>query len=457
MNEVLAFIEKNYDNFLEELKDYIRIPSISALSEHKDDMIKCANFAADKLKAAGMENVRLIETEGNPLVYAEWLHAENKPTILVYGHYDVQPVDPIELWESDPFEPVIKDGKIWARGADDDKGQSFIHIKSIEAFMKTKKELPLNVKVILEGEEEVGSESLTKFLNEENSKEILKCDAILISDTSLYDDDIPTINYGLRGLTFMEIELTGPNRDLHSGSFGGAVANPINELAKLIAKLTDENNKITIPGFYDSVQELTNEEKENFLNLNFSDEKFAKELNVEQLQGEKGFSTLERLWTRPTLDCNGIVGGFTGEGAKTVLPSKASAKISMRLVPNQDPKEIAKLFTDYVESLCPKSMKIKVTEMHGGRAVVVPLNEKAIKAASEAVSKVFGKKTVYTREGGSIPIVVEFMTQLNAPAVLMGMGLETDNIHSPNEHFKVDSFNKGILCSAHFMDIFSKI
>jgi acetylornithine deacetylase/succinyl-diaminopimelate desuccinylase-like protein len=454
MKEVVNYIQKNKDNYIEELKEYLRIQSISTLKSHKKDMKTCAKFVANKLKVAGMNNVKIIPTDGNSLVYGEWMKAPGKPTVLIYGHYDVQPVDPIELWNSDPFEPVIKDGKIWARGADDNKGQNFVHIKSVEAFMKTKGKLPLNVKFLIEGEEEVGSTNLEIFLKK--NKKMLKCDAVLISDTSLYADGVPTINYGLRGLAYMEVEITGPNRDLHSGSFGGAFANPINELAKLISKLHDKNNKVTIPNFYKDVLPFTKKEIENIKSLKFSESKYAKEYGVKELQGEKGFNTLQRLWGRPTLDCNGIYGGYTEPGAKTVLPSKATAKISMRLVPNQDPKKIAKEFTKYVKSLVPKSVKIKVTDMHGGSPVVIPLDDPAIIAASKATTKAFGKKTVYTREGGSIPIVVEFVKQLKAPAVLMGLGLDTDNIHSPNEHFSLKSFELGTLSSAYFFDEFSK-
>ncbi len=455
MKKVIDFVKANNNRYIEELKDYLRIPSISTLPAHKKDMKTCANFVAKKLKEAGMKNVKLIPTKGNPLVYGEWLGAPGKPTVLIYGHYDVQPVDPLEEWDSDPFEPVIKDGKIWARGADDNKGQNFVHIKSVEAYMKTEKKLPLNVKFLIEGEEEVGGENIELFLKK--NKKLLKCDAVLISDTSMYAPGIPTINYGLRGLTYMEVEVTGPNRDLHSGSFGGAVANPINELAKIIAKLHNKDGKVTIPNFYSKVKKLTKKEKENIKRLRFSDKKFAKELGVKELYGEKGYSTLERLWARPTLDCNGIVGGFTEEGAKTVLPSKASAKISMRLVPDQDPNEIAREFTKYVKSLAPKSIKIKVKAMHGAYPVVIPLEDPAIVAAAKATSKAFGKKTVFTREGGSIPIVVDFVQQLNAPAVLMGFGLDTDNIHSPNEHFSLDTFHLGIISSIYFFDEFSKI
>lgn len=455
MKDVINFIEKNKNNYIDELKDYLRIPSISTLSANKKDMLTCAKFVSAKLKDAGMNNIKIIKTDGHPLVYGEWLKAPGKPTVLIYGHYDVQPVDPLNLWKSDPFEPVIKNNKIWARGANDNKGQNFVHLKSVEAYMKTLGKLPLNVKFLIEGEEEIGSSNLEKFLKQ--NKKLLKCDSVLISDTSLYAEGVPTINYGLRGLTYLEVELTGPNKDLHSGSFGGSVANPINELAKLISKLQDKNGKATIPNFYKDVVPFTKKEKQNIVDLKFSETNYARELGVRELQGEKGYNTLERLWGRPTLDCNGIFGGFTEEGAKTVLPSKATAKISMRLVPNQDPKKIAKEFTKYVKTLVPKGIKIKVTEMHGGSPVVIPLDDPAIKAASNATTKAFGKKTVYTREGGSIPIVVEFVKQLKAPAVLMGLGLDSDNIHSPNEHFSLKSFELGIKSSAYFFDEYSKI
>jgi len=400
-----------------------------------------------------MENVKIIETKGHPLVYADWLNAPGKPTVLIYGHYDVQPVDPINLWDSPPFEPTIKDGKIYARGATDDKGQMFMHIKSVEAFMKTKGSLPLNVKFIIEGEEEIGSGNLEEFVGK--NQELLKCDSVLISDTSLYGPGIPTLTYGLRGLCYMEVEVTGPNRDLHSGTFGGGVDNPINVLAEMISKLKDTSGKIKIPGFYDSVIKLTKKERENFKALPFSEKKYAQELGVKQLNGEKGFSTLERVWARPTLDCNGIFGGFTGEGAKTVLPSKATAKISMRLVPNQDPKKISKLFKSYITKVAPKTVKINIKDLHGAYPIATSLDDKATLAAANALSKVFGKKTVFMREGGSIPIVVVFAKKLKASPVLMGMGLNTENLHSPNEHFNLNHFHLGILSSARFLDEFS--
>ena len=455
MEKVIKYIKSNTDNYINQLEDYLRIPSISTSSKNKSDLQKCAKFVADQLKSAGMKKVKIIPTAGHPLVYGELIQDKKLPTVLIYGHYDVQPVDPLELWKSPPFEPQIKGGKIWARGANDNKGQNFVHIKSVEAFKKTGTKLPVNVKYIIEGEEEIGSENLEKFLK--TNQKLLSCDAVMISDTSLFAPNVPTINYGLRGLCYMEVEVTGPNRDLHSGSFGGAVANPINVLAEMIAKLHDKNGKITIPNFYKNVKRLTSKERENYKKLKFSDAAFAKELNVPQLYGEKGYSTLERLSGRPTLDCNGIYGGYMEEGAKTVLPSKATAKISMRLVPDQDPKVIAKEFTKYIKKIAPKSVRVKVREMHGGLPIVIPLDSPAMKAAAKAASKAFGKETVFTREGGSIPIVVQFAKQLKAPTILMGLGLDTDNIHSPNEHFSLSSFKKGILASAYFLDEFAKI
>ncbi len=454
MEAVINYIKENNANYISELIDYLKIPSISTLEENKRDMQKCASFVADKLKDAGMDRVEIFQTAGHPLVYGEWLGAPGQPTVLFYGHYDVQPVDPLDLWDSPPFEPVIKDGKIWGRGTSDDKGQNFVHIKSVEAFFKTTGRLPVNVKFILEGEEEIGSEHFSEFLKEK--KELLKCDTVVISDTSLYGEGIPTIGYGLRGLCYMEIEVTAANRDLHSGTFGGGVANPINELAKIIAKLHDKNGKITIPKFYDDVIPLTKKERENFKRLKFSDKAYAKELGLKELQGEKGYSTLERVWARPTLDSNGIVGGYTEKGAKTVLPSKATAKISMRLVPNQTPDKVAKLFTNYIKALAPKSVKVEVRNLHGAYPVVVSLDSPAMVAASNALAKAFKKKTVFTREGGSIGVVVDFVKQLKVPAILMGLGLDSENIHSPNEHFSLKSFELGIMSSAYFLDEFAK-
>ncbi|AFH48502.1 Acetylornithine deacetylase-like protein [Ignavibacterium album JCM 16511] len=455
MKEVIDFIDSNYERYLDELKEFLRIPSISTLPEHSRDMQTAAEFVAAKLKDAGMNKVEIFQTEGHPLVYAEWLGAPGKPTVLIYGHYDVQPVDPIELWESPPFEPTIKGDNIYARGATDDKGQMFVHIKSVEAYFKTYGSLPLNVKFIIEGEEEIGSSNLTSFLK--NNVELLKADAVLISDTSLYDVGVPTITYGLRGLAYMEVEVVGPNRDLHSGTYGGAVPNPINILAEMIAKLKDKDAKITITGFYKDVLKLTKEERQNFKALKFSEKEFARSIGIKKSVGEKGYSVLERIWARPTLDCNGIVGGFTGQGAKTVIPSKASAKISMRLVPNQDPKKIEKLFTKYIKQIAPDYVNVKVTSIHGGYPVLAPLDHKATKAAARAMSKAFGKKTIFMREGGSIPIVVDFANRLKACPVLMGLGLDSENLHSPNEHFNLNHFKLGIKSSAYFLDEFSRV
>lgn len=452
MDNIKKFVSENKERFIEELKDYIKIPSISTDPERKDDVKNCAIFVENMIKKAGIEKTRIYETDGHPIVYGEWEQSKELPTVLIYGHYDVQPVDPLDLWETPPFEGIVKDGEIFARGANDNKGQNFVHIKSIETLFSTENGLPVNIKFVIEGEEEIGSGNLYKFL--EQQSELLKCDAVLISDTSLYAKGIPTIGYGLRGLAYLEVEVRGANRDLHSGAFGGAVANPINELSRMISKLINEDGVIQIPGMYDDVIELTDFEKKNITSLNFSDEEFMNELELKSLKGEKGYNTLERLWARPTLDVNGIFGGYTGQGAKTVLPAKATAKISMRLVPNQDPEKISKLFKDYLNQIKPDGVTIEVRELHGGNPVVISLNTKAVKDAAEAMKEAFGKETVFTREGGSIPIVLEFAEKLNAPVVLMGLGLDSDNIHSPNEHFSLDHFEKGILSSAYFLKKF---
>ncbi len=454
MKEVINYIENNRGRYVDELKEFLKIPSISTLAENKEDMQTGAQFVADKLKEAGLNKIEIFQTEGHPLVYAEWLGAPGKPTVLFYGHYDVQPVDPIDLWSSLPFEPTIIGDNIFARGATDDKGQMYMHIKSVEAYFKTHGSLPLNVKFIIEGEEEIGSTNLSIFLK--NNTELLKCDSVLISDTSLFAPGIPTITYGLRGLCYMEIEVTGPSRDLHSGTFGGGVPNPINVLTKMISQLVDKDGKIKITGFYDDVLKLSKKERENFKLLKFSEKEWGKAIGLKHLSGEKGYTTLERIWARPTLDCNGIWGGFTGQGAKTVIPSKASAKISMRLVPHQDPKKIEKLFTKYIQKIAPKEVNVKVSGLHGGYPVITPLDNKATIAGAKAMQLAFGKKTVFMREGGSIPIVVEFANKLNAAPVLMGLGLDSENLHSPNEHFNLNHFQLGIKSSAYFLDEFSK-
>ena len=434
-------IKSNTQRYLSELFDWLRIPSVSADSKHKEDVRKAAEFLNEKFSAAGVDKAELCETSGHPIVYAEKILNPSLPTVLVYGHYDVQPPDPLSLWTSPPFEPVIKDEKIYARGACDDKGQVYMHVKAFELMMKHNL-LPCNVKFMVEGEEEVGSENLATFIKENKAK--LKADIILISDTAIISLDHPSITVGLRGLSYVEVEVTGPNRDLHSGVYGGAVANPVNVLAKMIASLHDDNGRVTIPGFYDNVVELTPAEREALNKAPFDLTHYKKELSIEDVHGEKGYTTLERTGIRPTLDVNGIWGGYTGEGAKTVLPSKAYAKISMRLVPDQENHEITELFTKHFMSLAPKSVSVKVTPLHGGQPAVTPTDSKAFQAASAAFEEVWGKRPIPTRDGGSIPIVALFKKELGLDTVLMGFGLDSDAIHSPNEHYGVKNFLLGI-------------
>lgn len=450
---IKEYIQTNQDRFLSELFDLLRIPSVSADSKHKGDVRKAAEYVLQKLKEAGADKAELYETKGHPIVFGEKTTNPSLPTVLVYGHYDVQPADPLNLWDSPAFEPIIKDGKIFARGSCDDKGQVYMHIKAFEAMMKLN-QLPCNIKFMIEGEEEVGSDNLGAFVKANKSK--LKADVILISDTSLISLDTPSITVGLRGLSYMEVEVTGPNRDLHSGVYGGAVANPINVLSEMIASLHDKNGKITIPGFYDKVAELTKEERTALNKAPFDLEEYKKELAIDDIKGEDGYTTLERTGTRPTLDVNGIWGGYTGEGAKTVLPSKASAKISMRLVPNQDSNEITELFTKYFISIAPKSVKVKVTAHHGGQPAVTPTDSKAFKAASSAFEEVWGKTPIPTRDGGSIPIVSLFKKELGLDTVLMGFGLDSDAIHSPNEHYGIKNFLIGIETIVAFYKHYSK-
>ncbi len=447
------YIAQNKDRFLSELFDFLRIPSISADLSHKSDMDKTAEFVADKLKSAGAEKVEICTTAGNPIVYAEKLIDTDKPTILVYGHYDVQPADPLDLWNSPPFEPIIKDEKIYARGACDDKGQVYMHIKALEAMVATNT-LACNLKFMIEGEEEIGSNNLELFVKE--NKEKLKADVIVISDTAMIANDIPSIDTGLRGLSYLEVEVTGPNRDLHSGVYGGAVANPINTLAKMIASLHNENGQVTIPGFYDDVMEVPDNERAMLANAPFNLENYKKDLDINEVTGEKGYSTTERASIRPTLDCNGIWGGYIGEGAKTVLPSKASAKISMRLVPNQRSEKITELFTKHFLSIAPASVKVKVTPHHGGEPAVTPIDSVAYKAAEKAMADSYGKKPVPTRGGGSIPIVALFEKELGLKTVLMGFGLDSDAIHSPNEHYGLFNFYKGIETIPLFVKYFAE-
>ena len=447
------YIEENKARFLSELLELLRIPSISASPAHKEDMLKTAEFVRNSLVNAGAENVEICGTDGNPIVYGEKIIDINKPTILVYGHYDVQPADPLELWESPPFEPVIKDEKIFARGSCDDKGQVYMHIKALEAMIATKS-LSCNIKFMIEGEEEIGSNNLEKFVIE--NKQRLKADVILISDTAMIANNIPSIDTGLRGLSYLEVEVTGANRDLHSGVYGGAVANPINILAKMIASLHNENGQITIPSFYDDVAIVSDTERAMLANAPFKLDNYKKDLGINDVIGEVGYSTTERASIRPTLDCNGIWGGYIGEGAKTVLPSKASAKISMRLVPNQTSEKITELFTNHFLSIAPPSVKVKVMPHHGGEPAVTPIDSVAYKAAERAMETSFGKKPVPTRGGGSIPIVALFEKELGLKTVLMGFGLDSDAIHSPNEHYGLFNFYKGIETIPLFVKYFSE-
>jgi acetylornithine deacetylase/succinyl-diaminopimelate desuccinylase-like protein len=441
MEHIKQYIEENKDRFLAELMDMLRIPSVSADSKYKEDVQRNAEFVKNSLIAAGADKVEVCPTPGHPIVYGEKMIDPSLPTVVVYGHYDVQPADPLELWDSPPFEPVIKDGLIVARGSCDDKGQMFMHVKAFELMMKTNS-LPCNVKFMIEGEEEVGSSHLGTWIRDNKAR--LKGDIILISDTSIIANDIPSIDVGLRGLSYVEVEVTGPNRDLHSGVYGGAVANPITILCEMIAKMKDENNHITIPGFYDDVVVLTDAEREDLNRAPFSLDEYKKDLNVDDVHGEAGYTTLERTGIRPTFELNGIWGGYIGEGAKTVLPSKAFAKISMRLVPNQTTDKITEIFTKHFESIAPKSVKVKVTPHHGGEPVVTPTDSIAFKAASMAMETTFGKKPIPTRGGGSIPIVALFEKELGLKSVLMGFGLDSDLIHSPNEHYGIFNFLKGI-------------
>lgn len=448
------YLEENKDRFLEELVDLLKIPSISADSAHKDDMLAAAKFVENSLTKAGCDTVEVCDTPGHPIVYGEKIIDASLPTILIYGHYDVQPADPLELWDSPPFEPVIKDGKIYARGACDDKGQVYMHVKALEVLTKTDT-LQCNVKFMIEGEEEVGSPNLGPWINA--NKEKLSCDVVLVSDTSMISMDDPSIETGLRGLAYLEVEVTGPNRDLHSGVYGGGVANPINILCKMIASLQDEDNRITIPGFYDKVVDLTDKEREELNKAPFDLEEYQKELGIEEIRGEKGYTTLERTGVRPTLDVNGIWGGYTGEGAKTVLPSKAHAKISMRLVPDQSPEEIADIFEKHFKSIAPKSVKVTVKPDHGGEPVVTPTDSVAYQAAAKAIVETFGKSPIPTRGGGSIPIVALFEEALNVKTVLLGFGLDSDNIHSPNEKFDLFNYYKGIETLPYFHKYFKEM
>ena len=446
------FVEQHQDRLLEELKDFLRIPSISTLPEHKPDIAAAAEFVASSLRRAGLENVEIIPTAGNPLIYADWLHAPGKPTVLCYGHYDVQPPDPLELWHSPPFEPSVHDGNIYARGSSDDKGQMYMHIKAVETLHAVHSgQLPINVKFLIEGEEEVGGASISKFVAQNPAK--LKADVALVSDTQLYADGLPTLCIGLRGLVYMEVEAIGPARDLHSGLYGGAAPNPIQGLIELFSKCKDATGFIRIPGMYDDVAPPAPVERASWKQLPFDESEFLRnEIGATELTGEAGYSVLERVWARPTLEVHGIAGGFTGAGSKTVIPSKAVAKVSFRLVPYQDPRKILKSFGDFLQLNAPAGIEISLRVLSASPAVLVDPDHPAIRIAAQAFSDILGKPTVLTRNGGSIPVVGDFATHLGIPTILMGFGLPDDGLHSPNEKYRIGNYYTGIMTIAHFFE-----
>jgi acetylornithine deacetylase/succinyl-diaminopimelate desuccinylase-like protein len=450
MDKVIDFINVNRERYLEELKALLAIPSISALPEHADDVKRCASWCADEMRRVGLQNVRLIDTPGNPVVYGDWLGAPGAPTILFYGHYDVQPVDPLNLWETPPFEATIRDGELYARGSADDKGQVFMHLKAIEAHLTQSGRLPVNMKLILEGEEEVGSVNLDDFIAAHKTE--LAADVVVISDTSMFARGVPSICYGLRGLVYTQIDLRGSSTDLHSGVFGGAVANPAFVLAQMIAQMKDKSGRIKVPGFYDDVRPLEPVEREAWAQLPFNEKKYRKDFGFSKLAGEAGYTTLERTWARPTLEVNGLLSGFTGEGAKTVLPAVAMAKISMRLVPDQDPNTIADLFEAYVRKITPKTVELRFRRMHGGKPWMASFDSPFIQAAGRAIERGFGRAPVFTREGGSIPVVSTFQEVLGLPSVLFGVGLPDENAHAPNEKLDLSNFHNGIIASAYLYE-----
>jgi acetylornithine deacetylase/succinyl-diaminopimelate desuccinylase-like protein len=447
VDSVIDFINVNRDRYLEELKVLLAIPSISALPDHVAEVRRCADWCADEMRRIGLQNVTLMETPGNPVVYGEWLGASGAPTILFYGHYDVQPIDPIELWDSPPFEATIRDGEIYARGVADDKGQVFMHLKAIEAHLNQTGRLPVNIKVILEGEEEVGSLNLDDFVRRHKTE--LQADVLVISDSPMFARGIPSICYGLRGLVYFQVDLRGSSTDLHSGSFGGAVANPAFVLAQMIAQLKDRGGRVKIPGFYDDVKPLEEAERKAWGSLPFNEKKYRKDFGIPKLAGESGYTTLERTWARPTIEVNGLLSGFTGHGAKTVLPAVAMAKISMRLVPNQDPNRVSDLFEQYIESITPKTVELKITRMSGGKPWMTSYENPFVQATARAIERGFGRPPVFTREGGSIPVVSTFQEDLDLPAVLFGVGLPDENAHAPNERLDVSNFHNGIIASAY--------
>lgn len=449
MDDVIRHLEERRDEHLAELGDLIAIPSVSTDPGHAEDVRRCAEWMREALDEAGFPTAETIPTDGHPIVYAEWTAGDaDAPTVLFYGHYDVQPVDPVELWDTPPFEMSVRDGKIWGRGTADDKGQVFCHVKAWQAWFAERGGLPCNVKVLLEGEEEIGSQHLEPFIRD--NLERLACDVVLISDSPMFAAGVPSLCYGLRGLAYMEIHVRGPSGDLHSGSFGGAVANPAMALAEILSSLKDHEEHVAIEGFYDHVRPLSEEERAEFRKLPFNEAEFRRALGVPDLSGEAGFTTLERLWARPTCEVNGMISGFTGEGAKTVLPARASAKVSMRLVPDQDPDEVAELFVRHVEAHAPVGVEVRVDALHHARPYLAPLDHPANRAAKRALSKAFEAEAVYTREGGSIPVTVTFQEALDATSILMGFGLPDENAHAPNENLDLENFQRGTLAAAHF-------
>lgn len=447
MDNVIDFVNVNRDRFLDELKGYLAIPSISALPAHTADVRRCAEWTRDELQRIGLQNAKLIETPGNPVVYAEWLGASGAPTILYYGHYDVQPVDPIDQWTSPPFEATVRDGEIYARGSADDKGQVFMHFKAVEAHLRQNHGLPVNIKFLIEGEEEVGSAHLDEFVRDH--KDLLKADVVVISDSTMFDRGVPSICYGLRGLAYYQIDLRGTKTDLHSGSFGGAVANPAMVMGQILSQMKDKGGRIKIPGFYDDVVPLTDQERQEFAKLPFNERKYRQDLGAPKLFGESGYTTLERIWARPTFEVNGLLAGFTGDGAKTVIPATAMAKVSMRLVPNQDPTKIGDLFEAYMKKVAPKTVELKLTRMHGGKPFMTAFDNPFVQAAGRAIEQGFGQRPVFNREGGSIPVVATFQEELGLPCVLFGVGLPDENAHAPDEKLDLNNFHNGVIASAY--------
>ncbi|HYA02540.1 MAG TPA: dipeptidase [Syntrophobacteria bacterium] len=456
MDSAITYIQERRDGFVDQLKVFCRIPSVSTKSEHKTDIQKAAEWLADSMRLIGLEHVQVMPTGGHPAVYADWLHAPGKPTALVYGHYDVQPPEPLDLWITGPFDPTVRDRELYARGAVDDKGQVFMHLKALEAHFKTRGTLPVNVRLLIEGEEEIGSPNLDPFIAKH--LDLLKADVVVISDTAMIAKGAPGITHGLRGLVYFQIDVEGTKSDLHSGTFGGAVINPAFALTQILSQLKDKNGRVTIPGFYDDVRKLSAEERRTLARLPFSETKLRKEISAPALYGEKGFTTLERLWARPTLEVNGLYSGFVGEGAKTVLPGRAMAKVSMRLVPNQDPAKIARLFTQHVKRLCPKTVRLKIAEISGrGMPWLAPTDHPAMQAMARAIQKGFGKRPVFTRTGGTIPVVATFTRLLKAPSLLMGIGLPDENAHAPNEKLDLDNFHHGMLSAVHLWNELAEV